>query len=180
MIALYLETLIRYSIDVASMTNKLVVGRSMQSFTIRLANDHDLNSITNLILRCSEMSILAEFSQEGKNAYLESHSLEKMRTRLNDFVYQVLQDENERIVGTVGVQNKSHLYHLHILPEFQRLGHGKKLWLAARKLAGDPVSGKFTVNSSRFGLPFYESLGFISKGEQQSNGVMYFPMELIV
>ena len=105
----------------------------MQNFTIRLAEDRDLKIITDLILQCSEKSILPEFSQEGKNTYLKSHSLENMRARLKEFVYQVLEDDVGKIIGTVGMQNKSHLYHLHVLPEFQRHGLGKQLWLAVRE-----------------------------------------------
>jgi N-acetylglutamate synthase-like GNAT family acetyltransferase len=148
----------------------------LNNLKIRKATIDDLQLITDLILLCSEKFILPEFNIEGRKSYLESHSLEKMSERIQSFVYQIAVDLDRNVVGVVGIQNESHLFHLHVHPSLQGRGLGKTLWEAAKKLALQTKPQKFTVNSSRFAIPFYQNLGFLLKSEENKSGVIYFPM----
>ncbi len=148
---------------------------------IRKANLVDLKEITDLIYECSKQFILPHFPIEGVQAYTESHSIEKMKERLQHqhFNYLVFENEQKKILGVVGVQLPSHLYHLHVMPEFHGLGIGRKLWETAKTVIlknNEPV--KFTVNSSLNAVAFYERLGFISHAPQTINGVTYVPMDM--
>ena len=90
-----------------------------------------------------------------------------------------MEDDTGNIIGVVGIRRPSHLYHLHVAPEFHGKGLGRKLWEAGKSMilkVEQPE--KFTVNSSTNAVAFYEKLGFVSKGKEVNNGVTYFPMEM--
>lgn len=70
---------------------------------LRDAEADDLESITSLILNCSEQFILPTLTDEGKQSYLQSHSLQMMSERLSQFQYQVIEQDSE-IVGVVGMR----------------------------------------------------------------------------
>ena len=56
----------------------------------------------------------------------------------------------------------------------------RRLWQAARdtSLANGNTTG-FTVNSSLYALPFYESLGFIATGPKvEMDGIAFVPMRM--
>jgi N-acetylglutamate synthase-like GNAT family acetyltransferase len=147
---------------------------------LRDADSSNLEAITNLILICSEQFILPKFNEEGKRNYLESHSLEMMRERLANFQYQVLEEEGE-IIGVVGMRRPSHLFHLHVSPEFHGNGLGRKLWEAAKERALRlDRHGTFTVNSSLNAVSFYEKLGFLPAPAQTRGGVEYVPMSMML
>lgn len=147
---------------------------------LRDAKTDDLKPITELIIKCSEKFILPKFNDEGRKNYLQSHSLEMMRERLDQFKYQVL-EKNGEIIGVVGMRRPSHLFHLHIAPEFHGHGLGRDLWKAAKDRAVQlDKFEKFTVNSSVFAVPFYEKLGFVASTPETRDGVEYVPMTMMV
>ena len=44
--------------------------------------------------------------------------------------------------------------------------------------AAYPIGGTITLNSSPYGLPFYQALGFLSTDQEQTvNGIRFTPME---
>lgn len=148
---------------------------------IRNAKDSDLIAITDLIITCSEKFILPDFSEEGVRHYIEDHSIDKMRERLQQFHYQVLVDSADRIIGVVGIRSPSHLFHLHIEPELQGQGLGRQLWESAKTIAiSKERPSFFTVNSSLYAVPFYKKLGFQPKEKETKNGVIYVPMKMKV
>ena len=64
---------------------------------------------------------------------------------------------------------------------FHRKGIGRELFAAAleRIYSEGPMPEMLTVNSSRFAVPFYESLGFVrSEEEKIIHGVIHIPMAL--
>ncbi len=143
---------------------------------LRDAKAGDLKPITDLIIHCSEQFILPRLSDEGKQTYLRSHSLDQMKERIDQFQYQLLED-NEKIVGIVGMRRPSHLFHLHVAPERHGQGFGRMLWTAAKDRAIQiDRPDKFTVNSSAYAVPFYEKLGFVAGKLEVRNGVEYVPM----
>ena len=147
---------------------------------LRDANSGDLKSITDLILKCSEKFILPYLSDEGRQNYLKSHSIEMMRERLTQFQYQVLEQDG-KIIGVVGMRRPSHLFHLHVAPEYHRQSLGRNLWKAAKHRAIQlDQPEKFTVNSSIFAVPFYVKLGFVAGALETRAGVEYMPMSMQV
>ena len=47
-----------------------------------------------------------------------------------------------------------------------------------RLMLSDVPNGTVTLNSSPYGLPFYEALGFVPTGKEQTvNGIRFTPMK---
>lgn len=84
------------------------------------------------------------------------------------------------LAGAVALRDNRHLFHLFVAPAFQRRGYARRLWSVVRDEAiarGNP--GYFTVNSSMYAVPLYESLGFCACGERtEMNGIAFLPMAL--
>jgi N-acetylglutamate synthase-like GNAT family acetyltransferase len=145
---------------------------------IRDAKLEDLISMTDLIMKASERFILPKLNDEGKTTYLQSHSLELMKERLESFQYQVL-EKNSKIIGVVGVRRPSHLFHLHLDPDFHGQGYGTSLWKAAKDRAMQlDQPAIFTVNSSVYAVSFYRKLGFVGDDVKVVGGVEFVPMAL--
>ncbi|MBQ6119882.1 MAG: GNAT family N-acetyltransferase, partial [Clostridia bacterium] len=57
---------------------------------------------------------------------------------------------------------------------YHRLGVGTRLF---RHLLRDHPDETITLNSSPYGLPFYQALGFVKTAEEQTvNGIRFTPM----
>jgi GNAT superfamily N-acetyltransferase len=84
------------------------------------------------------------------------------------------------LAGVMAIRDNDHLYHLFVAPLFQRRGIAKALWNFARSQAiqrGNP--GEFTVNSTPFAVPVYESFGFAATGHRvEAMGIAFVPMKL--
>jgi len=146
---------------------------------IRRACAADLHPILELILDCSHRFILPGLSLQGQENYLITHSVKKMTECLEQFEYFVLEDQRGMLGGVVGIRPLSHLFHLHVRHDLQGQGWGYKLWNVARESALSQARiERFTVNSSRFAVPFYEKMGFVMQGEELRGGVLSFPMIL--
>jgi GNAT superfamily N-acetyltransferase len=131
-----------------------------------------------LILDCSRKFILPRFNEQGKQTYLQAHSLEMMLERLIQFQYLVLELDGQ-IIGVAGLRRPGHLYHLHVSPEFHGKGLGRRLWNAVKERALQLDSpDRFTVNSSIHAVPFYEKMGFQAAQFEILGGVEYVPMML--
>lgn len=88
--------------------------------------------------------------------------------------------EDGQLAGVVALRDNRHLFHLFVDPAFQRRGYATRLWEVIRAEAikrGNP--GAFTVNSSMYALPLYQSLGFRAAGERtEMHGIAFVPMAL--
>lgn len=84
------------------------------------------------------------------------------------------------IAGVVAIRDNKHLYHLFVASQFQKRGFSVQLWNYIKAEAtrlGNP--GEFTVNSTPYAVPVYESFGFQSTGEKvETNGIAFIPMKL--
>ena len=88
---------------------------------------------------------------------------------------------DSRLAGVVAMRDNTHLFHLFVPRALHRRGIALYLWQAARaaSIARGNTTG-FTVNSSVYALPFYESLGFVATAPRvEADGIAYVPMRLI-
>lgn len=145
---------------------------------IRLAVPSDAPAISALITRLSKFFTVdaTGVGAEGFLASLEPASIEKLISAPNFKYYAGL--KNSEIVGVVAIRDNTHLFHLFVAGPWQGNGTGKLLWKHARDAAiaaGNP--GRFTVNSTVFGVPVYESFGFKATGQKtETNGIAFIPM----
>ena len=86
-----------------------------------------------------------------------------------------------QLAGVVAMRDNTHLFHLFVPRALHRRGIALYLWQAARaaSIARGNTTG-FTVNSSVYALPFYESLGFVATAPKvEADGIAYVPMRMI-
>lgn len=114
---------------------------------------------------------LASVSAQAERAYLES----------NRYTYIVAEYEGN-MPGFIALRDVSHVFHLFVAREHQRLGVARRLWLEAKAKAREVAAPKhFTVNSSLLAVPVYRSFGFEPAGEVASvHGISFLPMRLTI
>jgi ribosomal protein S18 acetylase RimI-like enzyme len=145
---------------------------------IRSANPDDSLSISLLIQSVAHYFTL---HQEGIGAedFLKTISPEAIEGYIKapNFLYLAGFIDGE-LAGVVAIRDNRHLYHLFIAPKFQRKSLAKKLWheaMAESIERGNP--GTFTVNSTPFAVPVYESFGFEVTGpKRETKGIAFVPM----
>lgn len=147
---------------------------------IREAAIDDAGPISRLISVLAEKFIASNFTDEGRDNLLNSMTPAAIAKYIQSgYLYHVAENENV-IVGAVGIRDNSHLYHLFVAESHQGRGMAKALWEKALNESlcrGNP--GEFTVNSSLNAHPVYEQLGFMAQSKPiTKRGVIYIPMKL--
>ena len=83
-------------------------------------------------------------------------------------------------MGVVAIRDNSHLFQLFVIESLHSQGKGTLLWHHAKAAAihaGNP--GRFTVNSTVFGVPVYKTFGFKAVGPKtETKGIAFVPMLL--
>lgn len=118
---------------------------------------------------------------EGAEKFIENCKLAAIENYLSQarYHYQLAHIDGE-LAGVVAVRDNTHLFHLFVPRAMHRRGMARRLWQAARdtSLAGGNTTG-FTVNSSVYALPLYQSLGFIATGPKvEMDGIAFVPMRM--
>jgi len=146
---------------------------------IREAKFNDSSEIGELIRVLAEKFITHEFDSKARTHFLSANDGNSVEKNMKSgFSYHVAADRG-RIVGVVGVKNKSHLYHLFVAEDSQGKGLARKLWeRALRELTSEGDTRVVTVNSSNDAIGFYKKLGFNQTGPViEKEGIQYNPME---
>ena len=81
--------------------------------------------------------------------------------------------------GVIDLRDNDHVSLLFVDKGFQRQGIARELLARALSVArpARPGLDRVTVNSSRFGVPIYERLGFRQTGPERTvNGIVFTPM----
>ena len=98
---------------------------------------------------------------------------------LPNYAYQLAHIGGE-LAGVVAMRDNTHLFHMFVPRALHRRGMARRLWQTARdaSLARGGVTA-FTVNSSLYALPLYESLGFAATGPKvETGGIAFVPMRM--
>lgn len=147
---------------------------------IRLATVGDAPAISRLI---NELAPFCTLHPDGRGAegFFESISPPAIAgyVAAPNYRYRTASIDGA-LAAVVAMRDNSHLFHLFVATAFQRRGHARALWELVRDEAiGQGNPGRFTVNSSMFAVPMYESFGFRAAGERQEmNGLAFLPMVL--
>lgn len=147
---------------------------------IRPLASTDIAAVAALLRTLALEYIVHESSREGASTFLAENDETGVRGFLAlGHAYHVAVSEGE-LAGFIAVRDNSHLFHLFVGKRWHRTGLARRLWDVARAAAiargGDAV---FTVNSSNYAVPVYESFGFVRVGPTQcAKGLYYNPMRL--
>jgi len=153
---------------------------AVNAMLIRPLRAADIPAVAALLRELAREYIVHESPPEGASTFLAENDEMGVRNFLaRGHVYHVAVIDGE-VAGFVAVRDRSHLFHLFVGKRWHRRGVARALWETARDAAvaagGD---GNFTVNSSNFAVPVYESFGFVRVGPTQCAKGLYFnPMRL--
>ncbi|MCW5664637.1 MAG: GNAT family N-acetyltransferase [Piscinibacter sp.] len=138
------------------------IAALIASFQIELTNNPDGSGAE---------TYLASVSSQAERGYLESPR----------YMYIVAEREGA-ILGFIALRDVSHVFHLFVARQCQRLGIARRLWQEAKAQAfKTSTPSQFTVNSSLQAVPTYRAFGFQPSGEVVSvHGISFMPMRLLV
>lgn len=147
--------------------------------SIRKINDYEAIEVCNLVARTFNEFIAPEFTQQGVDEFFLYSNPSALKKRLELDYFSMVAEYADKIAGMIEVKGNTHISMLYVDKQFQRKGIAKSLINNAFKhVSFEKETPKdITVNSSRYAIPFYESLGFIQFEEEKSiYGVIHIPM----
>lgn len=139
----------------------------------------DAEAVSRLIVDVFTEVIEPEHTDEGRSEFLRYVRPDALveRTRSNHFVLVAL--ARERPAGVIELRDNDHVSLLFVDTRHQRRGIARELLARALAVArpARPGLDRVTVNTSRFGVPAYERLGFRQTGPERTvNGIVFIPM----
>lgn len=151
----------------------------MTSPLLRLANAHDAKEISRLAHSVSRFFTIHP-EGEGADLFFASITPEAIRSYLESprYVYWVLCDESERIIGAIALRDLSHVYHFFVRSDAQGKGFGRQLWQCLFNFVDEHNETDFlTVNASLVAEAMYTHFGFRpTEPVQEMHGLRYLPM----
>lgn len=154
-----------------TLTHAQVTCRPMQA--------GDADRVSRLILGVFDEFIGPEYSEAGRSEfgrYVEPAALERRR-HADHFI--LLAEVGEDLAGMIEIRQHDHVALLFVDRRFHNQGVARALVDQAitRARSRRPDLEHFTVNSSRYGVPAYEKLGFVQTGPERTiNGIVFIPM----
>lgn len=134
------------------------VGFAYKTMNIRSAREDDAIKIRELVSRLSHF-YLSDDETELPKWLASTFVIEEFRKRLtSDLFTNIVYEYNKNIIGYISIKNKNHIYHLFVSQEHQRKGIAKALW---KKALNSFNTEKYSVRSSLYAIPIYESFGFV-------------------
>lgn len=84
--------------------------------------------------------------------------------------------DDEKLIGIIGIKaDKKHICFFFVEGNYHRKGVGTRMF---RYLLKDYAGITITLNSSPYGVPFYNAIGFVPTDEEKTvNGIRFTPME---
>ena len=147
--------------------------------------DNEIDQALDLVLKVFMEFEAPDYPPEGVRSFvsdvIENDSF-KEGIRQGIFKMLVAVDNGD-IVGVMTLRNESHIMLAFVQKEYHKQGIGRTLFIHALQeicTTNDSISA-ITVNSSPYGVGFYEKLGFdATEKEQEKHGIRYIPMKYLV
>jgi ribosomal protein S18 acetylase RimI-like enzyme len=137
--------------------------------------------VVNLVARSFNEYIAPDFPEEGIEEFFRYSNPRALRKRSDGSHFVIVAEAEGTIAGMIEIREMRHVSMLFVDKAFHRRGIGKALFRAAldRIKSEGRTPKKLTVHSSRYAVPFYESLGFVRTGDEMIiHGVIHIPMAL--
>jgi GNAT superfamily N-acetyltransferase len=153
----------------------------MHDSILRLLTSGEEVEVCNLVARSFNEFVAPDFPEEGLDEFFNYANPRALRKRSEGNHFVLVAEAEGVIAGMTEIREMRHVSMLFVDKVFHRRGIAKNLLNAALdriKSNGRPP-GKVTVHSSRFAVPFYESIGFVrTEDEKIIHGVIHIPMAL--
>jgi predicted GNAT family N-acyltransferase len=148
---------------------------------LRLMRAGEEIEVSNLVARSFNEFVAPDFPDEGIDEFFSYANARALQKRSEGSHIVLVADIEGTIAGMIEIREMRHVSMLFVDKAFHRRGIAKGLLIAAldRIETGSRPPKKVTVHSSRFAVPFYESLGFVrTEDEKIIHGVIHIPMAL--
>jgi GNAT superfamily N-acetyltransferase len=148
----------------------------------RPATVNDSAAISSLIYTLGQ-SFLVNADGSGAERFWDSVSASSEASYIQSPRYQfTVAETSASLAGVIAVRDTTHLFHLFVATEHQRVGLAKKLWQQVLgTLHSNGYHGPVTVNSSLSAQPVYERFGFLPTGSvTQADGIAFIPMSFTI
>lgn len=160
------------------------LGRRIEmNYPIRRLEMNEVDKALSLVWEVFLEFEAPEYPDEGIRTFESSiiHS-EEFKNRIysgDQIMFGAFHEE--RLMGVLSVSIRNHISLLFVHKDYHRKGVADSLFEnLVRELKNKDVN-KITVNSSRYGIPFYHKMGFKDLDvEQIKNGIRHTPMEYTV
>lgn len=153
----------------------------MTDFCYRLMTSDDAEAVSLLVLASFEEYIAPEYTPLGVEAFRKFAAADALCERAGEDHFVVVATLGGSMVGMIEFRHSDHVSLLFVDKAFHRQGLARILLdqglAEARKRK--PVVERVTVNSTRYGVPAYERLGFLQTGPERAvNGIVFIPMAM--
>lgn len=141
----------------------------------------DAAEVSALVLSGFDAYIAPEYTPQGVaefRKYVEPAALLE-RTHQDHFI--VIATDGDTLAGMIEMRQNNHVSLLFVAAPFQRRGISRGLLdhAMADAQSQEGAVERVTVNSSRYGVPAYEALGFLQTGPERAvNGIVFTPMAM--
>ncbi len=138
-------------------------------------------AVSNLVARSFNEFIAPGFSEEGIDEFFKYANPRSLAKRSEGSHFVLVAEADGEIAGMIEIRELKHVSMLFVDKTHHRKGIGKRLFRLAlgRIMSEESPPETVTVHSSRFAVPFYESLGFTKTSEEKIiYGVIHIPMAL--
>jgi GNAT superfamily N-acetyltransferase len=138
-------------------------------------------AVSALIRASFDEFIGPEYSDEGIAEFRRFVAPEALEARTAEDHFIRVATVDGVLAGMIEIRQNNHVALLFVDKAHQHHGIAKGLLHAALAdaRAADPDLERVTVNSSRYGVPAYEKLGFRQTGPERAvNGIAFIPMAM--
>jgi GNAT superfamily N-acetyltransferase len=153
----------------------------MPDITYRAMRPGESASVSALVLAAFEQYIAPEYTPQGIEEFRKYAGAAEIRERLAKGHFVLVASTDDGLAGMIEIRQNNHVALLFVAGAFHRQGVARALLdhgLATAR-EQDPDVERVTVNSTRYGVPAYQRLGFRQTGPERAvNGIVFIPMAM--
>jgi ribosomal protein S18 acetylase RimI-like enzyme len=154
-----------------------------ETYKIRRALPSDINSALDLALRVFIEFEMPDYEPQALTKFKRDcidnvEYRERVRSGSN---FMFVTYNNDKIIGMICERGNGHISMLFIDENYHRKGIATALMKEMITALKSQGFEKITLNSSPYGIPFYEHFGFTSTDElQHKDGFIFMPMLYVI
>lgn len=151
----------------------------MSDTTCRVMQTEDVGNVSVLVNSVFDTYIAPQYTPQGKSEFRKYTESEAFLERIDQGHFVIIAVREDVLIGMIEMRENNHVSLLFVAEAFQRQGVSRVLLeeatTHARSLGAELE--RITVNSSRYGVPVYEALGFRQTGPERTvNGIAFIPL----